>query len=166
MPDLDPDGALMKLLTSWGPPVITVIIGGALASLLFPRWQNRAAQAKTFNERRFALMEEIADLFPRYIASWRRLMQISTLEQTRPLDEAETKRKMDFVAQRSEARDALCSALNRGQIYFSEDTWGIIQSFLIWDEGNTAKRLEDLPDVSEWRSWESRILRSSISDAH
>lgn len=85
--------------------------------------QNRAARAKAFNERRFVIMEEIADLFPRYIAAWRWLVQISELEWTRAQNEAAAERKMAFISQRDEARDALCSALSRGQIYLSEAGW-------------------------------------------
>lgn len=159
MLDIDPDGPAFKLMTSWGPPVITLLVGGVLANLLYPRWQERAARNRTFNERRFAIMEEIADLFPPYVAAWRRLVQISELERTRPLSDAESERKMLFVSQRTEARDALCSALSRSQIYFSDKSWDTICSFLEWDEANSAKRLEELPEISEWRYWQDEIIR-------
>ncbi len=154
----DENGIASLLLRYWGPPTITVIVGGALASLLFPRWQNRAARAKAFNDRRFETLEEIAESFPRYVAAWRRLIQISELEQSRALSEEEAERKRLFVAQRNEARDALCSALSRSQIYFSEPSWDTIRKFLEWDEGNSAKRLGELPGIEEWRRWETRVL--------
>lgn len=155
---LDENSVLSLLVRYWGPPAITVIVGGIMASLLFPRWQNRAAQAKAFNDRRFVILEEIADLFPRYVAAWRRLIQISELEKERALSEAESTRKQTFVAQRNEARDAVCSALSRGRVYFSDESWTTIEEFLSWDEGNSAKRLGELPNIREWRQWESRIL--------
>lgn len=158
MLDLDPDGPVFQLMTSWGPPVITILVGGTLANLLYPRWQNRAAASRSFNDRRFALMEEVADCFPLYVNAWRRLIQISTLEAQRGLSEDETDRKTGFVTQRNDARDRLFSALSRGRVYFSGETWGIISSFKTWDSMQGNKRLAELPEIEEWLEWEDRIM--------
>lgn len=152
------DENTMMLITSWGPPLISILVGGFLANWLFPKWQNRAAEAKSFNDRRFALMEEIADSFPAYVNSWRRLIQISMHEESNGLSEAETERKISFVTQRNAARDGLYSALSRGRVYFSTETWGMISSFKTWDSMQGDKRLADLPEIEEWLEWEDRIM--------
>ena len=65
------------VLTELVPPLITVLLGGVLASVLFPRWQARHARYHAREDRRLALAEELSRNMTRYIASWNRLRSIA-----------------------------------------------------------------------------------------
>jgi hypothetical protein len=140
------------------PTLVSIVVGGLFASILFPRWQASYTRTKTLIERRFALIEAVATQFSAYITAWRRLIQIAILEAERPLTETESARMAGFVAQRNEARDALWASFARGQFYFTEQASDVIRVFTAWDEAQVAKPLADLPDIAEWRQWEARVL--------
>jgi hypothetical protein len=148
------------------PTLVSIIVGGLFASILFPRWQSRYTRTKTLTEHRFALTEALAAQFQAYVTAWRRLIQISTLETGRALSEEEAARKGAFVVQRNEARDALWASFARGQLYFTDQTCDIIRKFMEWDETQGSKTLADLPSIEEWRQWESRLLAQLKRDEH
>jgi hypothetical protein len=155
---LDESSAAYLIIRYWTPPIISIVLGGLFASILFPRWQNNYARVKSLTEHRIALVESIAVQFAAYTTGWRRLIQISTLEAERALTEQEAARKADFVAERNKARDALCASFARGQLHFTEKACGVIKKFMEWDEAQATKPLSDLPSVKEWREWEARLL--------
>jgi Tfp pilus assembly protein PilE len=155
---------LFIALTSWAPTIFTVAVGGFLASILFPRWQQSYQLAKQTTEKRLLLAEQVAKFMNRYFVAWRRLIQISTLERDRALSPEEAKRKEEFVIDRNQERDALHDHLSACHLYFSENTSAIVSEFCLWDEGNSAKRLAELPPLSEWRNWERRVLTAMKND--
>jgi hypothetical protein len=86
------------------------------------------------------------------------LIAISKLESQRALTEEESARKADFVARRTQARDALLESFARGQLYFTEAACGTISAFRKWDDAQATKSLDNLPDIEEWCQWEAKVL--------
>jgi hypothetical protein len=158
MLQIDQGSLAHLLLTEWLKPLIPIIVGGAFASILFPRWQSMYNQTKTRTERRVSIIEDMSVHFSKYVTAWRRLLQITRLEEQRPLSEAELQRKEAFVEQRTEERDELFSSFARGQLYFTEDACALIGDFMRWDQAQSSKTIADLPDIEEWRAWERRIF--------
>ena len=50
-------------LTDWMPPLITIVIGGLFASILFPAWQSRFNKSKAASSRRLEIAESVAKHF-------------------------------------------------------------------------------------------------------
>lgn len=145
------------MIRHWGPTIITIVLGGLCASILFPRWQEQYNRAKAMGEHKVALLEDIAVQFTLYIAAWRRLISIAELEQNRDLTPREMDRKDRYVSQRGEARDALLQGMAKAKIYFSRNSRLRIDDFILWDQMLGTKPLKDLPHLEEWRNWEEKI---------
>jgi hypothetical protein len=148
------------VLTAWVPPLITVLIGGIFASILFPRWQDRHARYHAREERKLALAEEIARDMARYTTCWSRLRTIAELEISREdgLTDEEFERKKGFVEARNSARDALMDTLCSLEIYFSSEVRSSIAEFVRWDEECSALRIDELPPREEYRNRSQRIV--------
>lgn len=157
---LNPESPLSLIMRHWGPPLITIILGGLFASILFPRWQEAYTRARATAQHRLDLTEGLASAFAKYITAWRRLIDIARLGLERPLTETETDRRNAFVADRNTARDALLDLCARGQLYFSDQVCDLIAAFIAWDTDQASKRLGDLPEIAEWRQWEAKILQT------
>ncbi|MGB3408005.1 MAG: hypothetical protein WBA67_10965 [Jannaschia sp.] len=156
---LDETSLAYIVLSRWLPGLITVVAGGYVASILFPRLQRSAQRAGQVEEKRIEIAEQIVQSFNRYIVSWRRLIQISGLETVRALTPEETDRKINFVTERNARRDDLLDKLKLCQLYFCDTTCGEIDRFVVWDEGQSTKSLEALPNLEEWRRHERAITR-------
>ncbi|WP_162652902.1 hypothetical protein [Lentilitoribacter sp. Alg239-R112] len=146
------------VLNRWLPGVITVVVGGYVASILFPKLQQNAQRNTQVREKRTEIAEEIVQYFNRYIISWRRLIQIAKLEEVRELSDDEVKRKNGFVLERNERRDLLFDKLKLCQLYFCDRTCSEIQNFVSWDEKQSSRPLEELPDLEVWRTYEVNII--------
>lgn len=161
---LDPNSPLALIIKGWGPPLISILIGGLFASILFPRWQDSYTRARAATQHRLDLTEQIASAFARYITAWRRLIDIATLGQNRELNDEELERLSGFAADRNNARDELLDLCARGQLYFGKAAATDVASFLRWDEAQASKTLEELPKIEEWRAWESKVLKQLKRD--
>ncbi|MFA3915959.1 hypothetical protein [Ruegeria hyattellae] len=150
-------------LTKWAPPLITIFVGGLMASILFPRWQDRYNRHRAREDRKLALAEEVAQNMKKYIQAWNRLRAIAELEASRPdgLTEVEFERKKSYVEERSNARDELHDNLVSAQLYFSADAQAAIGDFFRWDERCSELHLDQLPERSEF-AVESRKVVSTI----
>lgn len=146
------------VLSRWLPGLITVVAGGYLASILFPKLQRKAHRTSQFEEKKLQIAEKIVQDFNRYIVAWRRLIQISEFELAQGLSDEEYERKNQFVAQRNERRDNLLDSLKLCQLYFCEGACKEIQRFVDWDERQTQQPLEKLPGIDAWRTHESTLL--------
>lgn len=156
---LDPESPLSLMIRHWGSPLISIVLGGLFASILFPRWQEAHTRARAMTQHRLELTEGLASAFAKYITAWRRLIDIARLGQERPLTETEIERRNAFVVQRNGARDTLLDLCARGQLYFSDQVCDLIAAFIVWDSEQASKQLADLPEIAEWREWEKNILR-------
>lgn len=163
---LDPNSVGYLLLSNWGPPIVTIFVGGAFASLLVPRWQARWNRDRATEERRIALYEAISEHFSMYVTAWRRLLQIARLERERNLSELERARKEDYLRSRTDARDSLICEFAKARIYFSRNSGDAIAKFVHWDEKNGSKNFGDLPDIEEWREWEDLIVENLRQDLY
>jgi hypothetical protein len=142
----------------WVPPIITIVLSGLFASILLPRWQSKYAKTRALAENRLRLSEELSVSFQLYIDAWRRLRQITELEAVRQLKESEADRKRRFVEARQLYRDRLSESCMRARFYFTDQASDEISKFLEWDEMQSAKRLDDLPDLKEWGQWRDRVI--------
>ncbi len=156
-------------------PLVLLLVGGLTAHILYPRWQDSYLRRKALTERRSALGEDIVALMNGYVVCWRRLLEAASFLSQSHTDEVPDAALQDqqdkvqgFAAKRSDARDALMSALSRFMLYCDRADRTEIDAFITWDESQSNKRLAELPDIKEWRQWEdrlrarvSRVLRSS-----
>jgi hypothetical protein len=149
------------ILKNWSPPIISVLLGGVIVSILVPRWQVRFEKSRLYDRRRLELLESIAGNFPHYVANWRRLMQISHHEfEKGQLTEGELELKARFVEERNNSRDKLFSDLSLASVYFSDTVVDLITRFSEWDQDCTALRLDELPDIGSWQEWEVALIKS------
>lgn len=146
------------VLRNWLPGLLTVVAGGFMASIIFPKLQKNALRVTKIEEKKVAIAEEVVQCFNRYIVSWRRLIQISELEAQRTLTGEEADRKTSFVLERNERRDKLFDKLNLCQLYFCEGVCKQVSLFFEWDELQSSKSLVDLPEIHEWRLREAKII--------
>ncbi|PSH68602.1 hypothetical protein CU102_12625 [Phyllobacterium brassicacearum] len=147
-------------LSDWVPSLITIVAGGVFASILLPIWQDKSAKSKALAGRRLDIAESVTKSFQKYIVSWRRLMDISKLEQKSGLSDEQKATKGELVASRNASRDALLESLAMTRIYFSTPCVTVVTSFVEWDEERASERLDQLPGISDWRIWEADVLRS------
>lgn len=148
-------------LTEWVPPLFTVLVGGLLASLLFPRWQDSYARNKAREERKLALAEELSRNMTRYVTHWNRLRTIAELEVSRAgagLSEEEFARKKGFVEARNSARDAVIDTLCSIEIYFSKEVRTIIDDFMRWDEACMSLGIDELPTREKYALQRRKVL--------
>jgi hypothetical protein len=145
-------------LARWLPSILTVVLGGYVASVLFPRLQRKFQKASQEEERKRQIAEEVVQAFSRYVISWRRLIQISRLERERDLSESEIARKREFVSDRKEQRDLLVDKLRLCELYYCGEVCTALNGFLDWDELQSLKTLDDLPDISDWRDYERKLV--------
>lgn len=148
-------------------PMLLLLVGGITAHILYPRWQDSFLRRKALTERRSALGEDIVALMNAYVVSWRRLIEAASFgSQTDALSAAEQaaqeKQITTLAGKRSDARDALMAALSRFQLYCRAADRSEIDAFITWDESQSQKRLNELPDIKEWRKWEDQ-LRARVS---
>ena len=138
---LDEHSVLFIILSEWAPPLITILVGGLVASILIPRWQDAHARYHAREARRLALAEELSRNFSRYTTALSQLHTISKLEQSRALDDTERARKLSFVEARNNGWDALSDTFCNVQMYFADNTYAIIEEFIAWDRANINKRM-------------------------
>jgi hypothetical protein len=141
------------------PPTIAVVVGGVLANRYFPRWQTQIALERSRIERTNEISEEIMAAFSGYISSWRRLISLAEYQRLtlEPVSTDLENRILENAKERNEKRDALEAVLRKFLIYANEEQRTSITRFLDWDEGLSIKRLEQLPELAEWRRWEKEI---------
>lgn len=161
---IEPGSIAYLSITHWLPAIFAAVVGGYFARVILPNALEEYAYSRRRTEKRIEHAEKISSLLGRYIIWWRRLIQITQLEAERILDEDEILRKLDFVKERNSSKDDLYAALSVSAFYFHERCCDVLREFIDWDEAQSAKRLTDLPDISEWRKWETRILLSMRED--
>lgn len=149
------------LLSNWAPSLITILLGGMFASVIFPRWQYAYSRARAREERKHALAEELSRNMRRYASCWNRLRSIAELEATRQarLTEEEAARKRQFVEARNAARDTLLDTLCGIEIHFSRDVRRAVEQFMAWDETCSTARLHELPSREEYGLQRQKLLQ-------
>jgi hypothetical protein len=147
------------VLKEWIPPLVSVLLGGLIASILVPRWQVKFEKGRLYDRRKLELLEQISETFPRYVVNWNRLIYISLHEAKKGnLSQDEILRKQRFIDDRNSTRDALVSALNASRIYFSSNTEQLIEEFYHWDDQCSIMRVGELPKIDAWWTWERKLL--------
>lgn len=168
------------LLRFWGPALLTIVLGGLFASIIFPRWQDRYIRRKSFEERRLSLREALLVSLDAYITEWRRLIQCAEYEEGLRSDcsgeglsareRADLEARLDAAhgntadraRSRSTARDELMRTIALYRGYCDPATGRHLSVFAEWDEAQSRKRLNELPPIAEWRDRESDIRERVI----
>ncbi|MER2510681.1 hypothetical protein [Amaricoccus sp.] len=161
---IEPGSIAYISITQWLPAIFLAVVGGYFAKVVLPIAFEEYSYSKKKTEKRIEHAEKISSIMGCYIICWRRLIQIAELEADRVLDEDEVIRKLDFVKERNSSKDELYRALSVSVFYFQEKCCDDLNKFIEWDEEQSAKRLADLPAISEWRKWEARILLGMRED--
>ncbi|KZM44084.1 hypothetical protein [Labrenzia sp. OB1] len=159
--DLNQHSVIFIALTKWVPPLITILIGGLFASILFPRWQDRYTKSHARAQRRLEILEEVARWAMRYKTEWLRLIAISEHESKKPngLTKTEMDRKQQHVSDRNNARLELSDALCRAEVYFSDKALEAAAAFREWDEQIMVQQLQDLPNRQEFTERFANLVR-------
>lgn len=162
--ELSEHSPIAIVFAEWVPVMITITLGGLFATVIFPRWQDRYLSKKIRSERKIKITEEISELLNAYTNVWRRLIEISRYEKNLIEHEHDTKdvtkMKTQFVEQRSDIHDRLMGCLSRAKVFVSASQRREISKFIQWTESTSTLTLDELPEISEWRTWEERILSS------
>jgi len=79
-------------------------------------------------------------------------------DQNREPTDIENRRFLSYVKGRDEARIELFSAFNRLDLYFSSGAIKDVNRFRKWDQKQTVKTIDSLPDIEEWQNYSQRIL--------
>jgi hypothetical protein len=155
------------LTEKWGPPLISILVGGVVAQIVLPRLQASFNRTKLFDEKRVLVMEELAEVFPTYIANWARLISMAQAERASGgvLPPHLKQKKDEHADDRNRARDELLSLIARARLYFSDPVEEEMANFLAWDKRYVSATLDELPAVEEWTRWERRILNAMRREA-
>ncbi len=149
-----------QILLGLGPSVLSVTLGGYVASKLVPVWQRSAALSKKRSERKVEISENVVRAFQHYITAWERLGTIARLERSRPngLTAEEASRKEQFINERNSSRLLLLENLALIQLYFPVFCARAANDFCAWDEKLGTRAVNALPSLEEWRLWEERVV--------
>ena len=143
------------LLNKWTPALLAGLISFATAWFFKSLERN-----KYYKDKRIERADQTISHFAVYIEYWRKLMLIAELAADRELTENEAKRLERYVAERDEAKQELTACLATLSLYFGSDVINVSKQFSDWDKEQASKRLDELPDISEW---EDRLQRLSLS---
>lgn len=138
------------ILSKWVPSLITILIGGLVASVLIPRWQSANARHHAREARKLELLEQFSQNCSRYLVSLNRLYTISKAETLQPLNEKETARKDGFVADRNRYRESIHDNICSLSIYFETDTEDLLKEFILWDRNAVNLPIDQAPLIIEW----------------
>ena len=162
--ELNEFSVITIILVEWVPVLLTIIVGGLFATILFPRLQDRYLEKKLGEERRQKILEEVAELLRVYTTAWRRLIEISSHELTLTKEGRDTshlqKYKARIVQQRTDTHDKLMSCLAKANLVLPKEQRAEISQFVDWAESTSTLTLDELPNVEEWRNWEERVVSS------
>ena len=156
-----PENSLLSIaLNEWVTAVLTIVVGGITGSLILPRLQSRYSRFHAREQRRVDIAEQISIRFTRYISSWRRLIQISNLEISRPqgLTKIEADRKERYAKSRSDDRDLLFDSLCSARLFFSNEIRSEINEYMQWDDRNAILTVDKLPPIDEWQIRHDRLI--------
>lgn len=162
-----PNGSLVEIvLVEWAPLVFSLIVGGVLANILFPRWQAKIQRAKDLAQRRRELCEEVIQAFESYISNLSRLYSFSfstTVEQKSepqgiPDNDNAFSRQQEYVRNRDESKDRLYTAFALSALYFPSSVTSEIEQFKVWNKGWAPELSENKFDLKPLREKEKRIV--------
>lgn len=149
---------MIELIKSLGPSLITVSLTAVFASYFIPRWQERSINRKLVAEKRLKAIETTADSFVRYVLAWRRLIQYAEAIGPGKPTEEQAEKRLAFALERNGHKENLFAALHQSVAYFDRDTFRLFEEFIEWDEAQSIKTLDELPDIAAWWEWQSRII--------
>lgn len=136
------------LLSKWAPTLLAGFISFFTAWLLKSIERNRY-----YKDKRVERADQTISNFSVYIENWKKLISISKLATKRELTENEQKRLERYISERDTAKHALSSHLATLSLYFDSDVIGVAKHFRDWDQEQSVKRINELPDISEWEEW-------------
>ncbi len=142
------------LFNEWTPVLLAGLVSFATAWFFKSLERN-----KYYKDKRIERADQTISHFSVYIEYWRKLMLIAELAANRELTDNEAKRLERYVSERDEAKQELTACLATLSLYFGSDVIKVAKQFSDWDKDQASKRLDELPDISEW---EDRLQRLSL----
>lgn len=146
------------IIKDWIPSLITIFVGGVVATLLLPRLAAGYAARRALADKRLEFAGRVAVAFRRYVMAWRRLITFAEPEEKmRPLPKGSEDRRRAYAEQRNQHKDELIEALCFAKTIFSSTVAKSIDSFIDWDEAQAGLSLDNLPKLERWVKWEKDI---------
>lgn len=141
-------------------PLLAVGFGYFTGSLI-EQQKFQLEREKFLLEQKLRVWAACAKHFSDYITNWDRLRKIATSEkQVASLSPDERTRKNRYVNDRDAARVALQAALWEASLIYGEPARKPIETYFEFDREQAAKRLEELPSVSQWEHHRDEILNA------
>ncbi|WP_446812186.1 hypothetical protein ACH50O_23190 (plasmid) [Methylomonas sp. 2BW1-5-20] len=137
-----------SVISKWAPTLLAGIIS------FFTAWFLKSIERdKYYKDKRLERADQTISNFSVYIENWKKLISIAKLAKDRELTENEQKRLERYISERDAAKHQLSSQLATLSLYFDKDVIDIAKQFRAWDQEQSIKRLDELPDYSEWEGW-------------
>ena len=147
-------------LNRWAPVLLAGLISFTTAWIM-----KSVERSRHFKDKRVDRADQVISDLSCYIENWRKLRFIAQLKAERELTEEEQARLNRYVSNRDEAKHELISSLNTLQLFFPDNVVLEARAFQKWDSDQSIKRLDELPEMSEWEHWLKRlsvILKKNI----
>jgi hypothetical protein len=145
-------------------PIFTAVLG-LVSGLAIASFNNSAIDTRFYREKQAVVADGIARNFAVYIENYGRMVKMRRHWADRRREPTEEE-KLVFktaVEQRNTARDALCSAFEASGLYFDEDLNALNRAFREWDEKQSTKTFDQLPEMTEWQKHRGLIV-SALRD--
>lgn len=152
-----------SIIKQWGPPVLGAMIG-SIGGVGLSSYNSNISKNRFFLEKRVIVADNIATEFSKYILNYKKLINYHN-----NFDERKSKKNyptneereafFKTITNRDNSKLALFSYLDTARLYYSDKTSDLIASYQAWDDGQSTRTVENLPDINEWRTWQNKILR-------
>lgn len=132
--------------------IIIAIIAGGLS--FGAAWILRGVdRSRAFKDKRIEHAESTITNFSQYIESWKRLITIATLQIERELSDEEKERMERYIKARDDSKHFLIAQISTLPLFFDFRVVSEFDKFKKWDNDQSVKRLNELPDIEEWEKW-------------
>ncbi len=143
---------------TWRNPIITGIFG-LIIGVVAANLQAKAVKDQYFLENRARTGEIVTSQFSRYIDKFQRLIQVQRDYRDKKMTKEDAERMAIVLnQQRVDARAKLFNALSALRLYYGDNVTDIVVEFQTWDEEQATKRISDLPEITQWRGYQTKIL--------
>ena len=144
---------------AWTKSIFTAIIG-LLSGMMLASYDADISDNRFFLEKQAKSADQVANEFSRYVVNWGRVITLKNhvTSEKRPPTAEENSRFTSSLLARNDAREKLFAAFDLLSLYFSPDSIAMVDAFRDWDQEQSMKTIEHLPNLDEWRRYERNIL--------
>ncbi len=151
--------------TSWRfiEPIVTASLG-LIAGISIAHFNSYESTNRLFLEKQIKVADDIANSFSNYIENWERLITLRKAFDLKDKnnEEISVNERDNFkkiVSNRSIEKDKLFSALDSTVLYYDKPAAELVYQFKYWDVEQASLTIDKLPNVSQWREWQIKILQ-------